>query len=126
MCLFFERLISKILEIKRSKNKHISAAFHLVGENDKYNQIQKNIQNKILNISMKIIKTCKFDPNLEEFKQQLQAKSSKITSKAQEQINDKFNQKPKFKKNMRHSAKLSQLKEILNERSRRIKRIIWL
>ena len=114
---------AKILEIKRSKNKHISAAFHLVGENDKYNQIQKSIQNKILNISMKIIKTCKFDPNLEESKQQLQAKSSKITSKAQEQINDKFNQKPKFKKNMRHSAKLSQLKEILNERSRRIKRI---
>ena len=45
---------AKILEIKRSKAKYLSA-FHLVSENDKYKNIQKSIQNKILNISMKII-----------------------------------------------------------------------
>ena len=51
---------AKILEIKRSKNRH-HTSFHFVGEDDKYRQIQKNIQKKILNISMKIIKNCKFD-----------------------------------------------------------------
>ena len=114
---------AKILEIKRSKNRH-HTSFHFVGEDDKYRQIQKNIQKKILNISMKIIKNCKFVPDLEEFNKQLHAKSSKVSSKVDDKIFDNLNTKPKkFKKNMRHSAKLLQIKEILNEKSRRIKRI---
>ena len=119
---------AKILEIKRNKAQHLST-FHLVGESDKYKLIQKSIQNKILNISMKIIKNCKFDPDLNEFKK-MQSKSNKrssktlgnLTPKVTENISIKKSRK-KNTKSLRHSAKLTQLKEILNERNRRIKRI---
>ena len=53
----------KILEIKGRKQ---AQPFHLVGENDKYKIIEKNIQNKILNISMLIIDTVKFNLDLAE------------------------------------------------------------
>ena len=43
----------KILDIK---NKKHLCAFHLVNENDRYMQIENQIQNRILNISMQIIK----------------------------------------------------------------------
>ena len=52
---------AKIREIKRKQ--HFSS-FHLVGEDDKYKLIEKNIQNKILNISMLIINDVKFDSDI--------------------------------------------------------------
>ena len=119
---------AKILEIKRNRAQHLST-FHLVGENDKYKLIQKSIQNKILNISMKIIDNCKFDPDLNEFRK-LQTKSNKKSNKTLDNYSPKImktisikKSRKKNTKSLRHSAKLTQLKEILNERFRRIKRI---
>ena len=115
---------AKILEIKRSKAKYLSA-FHLVSENDKYKNIQKSIQNKILNISMEIITNCKFEPDLKEFKSQ-QSKLKIKNLASLDKLTKKLAESNKLKKSIhqsRNTAKLTQLKEILNERNRRIKRI---
>ena len=65
----------KILEIK-GKKKRVSN-FHLVNEDDKYNHIQKNLQNTILNISIKMMDNYKFDPEVYEMKQKQSKKRLK-------------------------------------------------
>ena len=63
----------KILEIKGKKKK---SSFHLINESDKYSQIQKNLQNTILNISIKMLKDYKFDPELTEISHKFPKKST--------------------------------------------------
>ena len=53
---------AKIKEIK-GRRQYFSS-FHLINENDKYKAIEKKIQNKILNISMLILKDTKFDSDI--------------------------------------------------------------
>ena len=103
----------KILEIKGRKK---FPSFHLVNENDKYKHIEKKIQKKILNISIKMIDNYKFDPDLKEFKpmkgQKLNKKSKKFTNSFIKRINAS---------KARNSKKVTLIKQ--NELSRKIKRI---
>ena len=48
----------KALELKKRMNL---SSFHLVGEEDKYKAIEKNIQNKILNISLLILNESNYE-----------------------------------------------------------------
>ena len=114
----------KILEIK---GKLKSSTFHLVGENDKYKQIQKNLQNTILNISIKMIKDYKFDPDLTEISSKY-SKKKLLNGKETKRKSIYFNKSPKHKsrqsiKNSRHSQRMTQIKQIANEINRKIKRI---
>ena len=113
----------KILEIKGKKKK---SSFHLINESDKYSQIQKNLQNTILNISIKMLKDYKFDPELTEISHKFpkkKNKSKKSTIKAFN-INDSPKNKirPSMKKS-RHTQKMTQIKQIAMEINRKIKRI---
>ena len=114
----------KILEIK---GKLKPSTFHLVGENDKYKQIQKNLQNTILNISIKMIKDYKFDPDLTEISSKY-SKKKLLNGKETKRKSIYFNKSPKHKsrqsiKNSRHSQRMTQIKQIANEINRKIKRI---
>ena len=114
----------KILEIK---GKLKPSTFHLVGENDKYKQIQKKLQNTILNISIKMIKDYKFDPNLTEISSKY-SKKKLLNGKETKRKSIYFNKSPKHKsrqsiKNSRHSQRMTQIKQIANEINRKIKRI---
>ena len=108
----------KILEIK-NKNKKFSS-FHLVDENDKYKQIQKNLQNTILNISFKMIKDFKFDLDLDDISPKRPRKSNTSKKNINQNSNNKKRQSLKLS---RHSKKMTQIKQIVNEINRRIKRI---
>ena len=115
----------KILEIKGKKKL---STFHLIDESDKYKQIQKNLQNTILDLSIKMIKDFKFDPGLTEIRHRPFKKKHK--SKKDTKINDNknFGGSPKNKirpslKISRHSQKMTQIKQIANEINRKIKRI---
>ena len=115
----------KILEIKGKKKL---STFHLIDESDKYKQIQKNLQNTILDLSIKMIKDFKFDPGLTEIRRRPFKKKHK--SKKDTKINDNknFGGSPKNKirpslKISRHSQKMTQIKQIANEINRKIKRI---
>ena len=115
----------KILEIKGKKKL---STFHLIDESDKYKQIQKNLQNTILDLSIKMIKDFKFDPGLTEIRDRPFKKKHK--SKKDTKINDNknFGGSPKNKirpslKISRHSQKMTQIKQIANEINRKIKRI---
>ena len=83
----------KILEIKGFKK---SSTFHLIGENDKYKQIQKQLQNTIINLSIQMIKDFKFDPELTE----ICSKYSKKTMTSKKYLTPKnynINNRPKYK-----------------------------
>ena len=111
---------AKVLEIKG--NKHLSS-FHLVCEEDKYKQIEKKIQNKLLNISVKLMEDFKFDSF--ESKQQ-QSKITQIKSEYLGSITPKVkkisNNKLRKSKSSNKSHNLSFFKDIINEKYRRIKR----
>ena len=115
----------KILEIKGKKKK--PSTFHMVGENDKYKQIQKNLQNTILNISIKMIDNYKFDPEIFETKPKLSKK--KLKSKGNiSPVRNKENESPKNRfrislKKSRHTQKMTQIKQLALEINRKIKRI---
>ena len=120
---------AKILNIKNKK--HLSV-FHLVNENDRYMQIENQIQNQILNISMRIIKDYKFDPDSNEFvPQQTKTKHKSIGNL---ELIDKNNHKiicnkiilsNRLRKNLKKNRRtnLEIFKAIIRERSRKIKRI---
>ena len=129
----------KILEIKGRKK---AQPFHLVGENDKYKIIEKNIQNKILNISMLIIDTVKFNLDLAEItdesdnlrkKERKSTNPLKNTNKTNPNNNLGF-----FRASFNMGRRSSQLnlgrrpygmsaleayKDLINEKNRRIKKI---
>ena len=130
----------KILEIKGRKQ---AQPFHLVGENDKYKIIEKNIQNKILNISMLIIDTVKFNLDLAEItdesdnlrkKERKSTNPLKNTNKTNPNNNLGF-----FRASFNMGRRSSQLnlgrrphgmralegyKDLINEKNRRIKKIL--
>ena len=54
----------KALELKKRMNL---SSFHLVGEEDKYKAIEKNIQNKILNISLLILNESNYESEYLEY-----------------------------------------------------------
>ena len=120
---------AKILNIKNKK--HLSV-FHLVNENDRYMQIENQIQKQILNISMRIIKDYKFDPDSNEFvPQQTKTKHKSIGNL---ELIDKNNHKiisnknilsNRLRKNLKKNRRtnLEIFKAIIRERSRKIKRI---
>ena len=49
-------------QVSENKNKRKSSIFHFIGEEDKFKQIEKNIQKSILKMSMTIIGNSKLDP----------------------------------------------------------------
>ena len=124
---------AKILDIKNKKNLF---AFHLIGEDDRYMQIENQIQNKILHMSMMIIKEHKFDPDLNELNQQLQLPKTKQKSVGNIEFigrklyditnNNKIKKNKKLKLTLKkpyHRTKLEIFKAIIMEKSRKIKRI---
>ena len=125
---------AKILDIKKKKNLF---SFHLVGEDDRYMQIENQIQNKILNMSMMIIKDYKFDPDLGESNQQFQLPRTKQKSVGNIEFigrklyditsgNTKVHKNKKLKLNLKKPkprTKLEIFKAIIMEKSRKIKRI---
>ena len=126
----------KILEIKGRRKMN---SFHLIGENDKYRLIEKNIQNKILNISMLIIDHCKFNLDLDEETKNKQKKNKRNTNPLKHFGNSNSNLNSCFFRssfNMGNSPNHTRLsrpskmvssfaiyKEIINETNRKIKRI---
>ena len=120
---------AKILNIKNKK--HLSV-FHLVNENDRYMQIENQIQNQILNISMRIIKDYKFDPDSNEFvPQQTKTKHKSIGNL---ELIDKNNHKiisnknilsNRLRKNLKKNRRtnLEIFKAIIRERSRKLKEL---
>ena len=119
---------AKIKDIKRKK--HLSS-FHLINENDKYKAIEKNIQNKILNISMLILNDCKFNSDITDT-----VKPSKPKRKSQKNFElnsfklNKINKstnifRPRkcIARQSRYSSNLNHLREAFNEKLRKIKRI---
>ena len=126
----------KILEIKGRRKMN---SFHLIGENDKYRLIEKNIQNKILNISMLIIDHCKFNLDLDEETKNKQKKNKRNTNPLKHfpSSNSKLNScffrssfnmgnSPNHTRLSRPSKMVSSFaiyKEIINETNRKIKRI---
>ena len=129
---------AKIREIKRKQ--HFSS-FHLVGEDDKYKLIEKNIQNKILNISMLIINDVKFDSDLVDATSipKIKKRSNKLLEG--KHSNKKLEVKPNNKNpnivsslfrpslNIPRLSRLSKnfnfanFKDLVYEKNRRIKRI---
>ena len=107
---------AKILEIKG--RKHLSS-FHLVCENDKFKQIEKSIQNKILDISMKLIEDYKFDSELTETKQPPKTNKRKssyfgsITPKMKKFSNNKLRKSSNMSQ---CSHNLSFFKQLINEK----------
>ena len=104
----------KILEIEDRKK---FPSFHLINEDDKYKQIEKNIQKKILNISIKMIDNYKFDPDLKEFKS---TKAQKLNKKSKKFTNSFINRINGVKE--RNSKRVTTLLKKI-ELSRKIKRI---
>ena len=78
--------LQKLLSLKDAKIKEIKgerhfSSFHLVCEEDKYKQIEKKIQNKILDISMKIINDNDLEEVNNEIKQSPSTNERKIKEK---------------------------------------------
>ena len=119
---------AKIKDIKRKK--HLSS-FHLINENDKYKAIEKNIQNKILNISMLILNDCKFNSDITDtvkpFKPKRQSqKNFELNSFKLNKINKStniFRPRKCIARQSRYSSNLNHLREAFNEKLRKIKRI---
>ena len=119
---------AKIKDIKRKK--HLSS-FHLINENDKYKAIEKNIQNKILNISMLILNDCKFNSDITDtvkpFKPKRQSqKNFELNSFKLNKINKStniFRPRKCIARQSRYSSNLNHLREAFNEKFRKIKRI---
>ena len=119
---------AKIKEIKRKK--HLSS-FHLINENDKYKALEKKIQNKILDISMLILNDCKFKSDISEtvkpFKPKGKSnKNLEINSFKINEINRSsniFRQSIKLPRSSRYLNNAVHFKEIINEKSRKLKRI---
>ena len=119
---------AKIKDIKRKK--HLSS-FHLINENDKYKAIEKNIQNKILNISMLILNDCKINSDITDtvkpFKPKRQSqKNFELNSFKLNKINKStniFRPRKCIARQSRYSSNLNHLREAFNEKFRKIKRI---
>ena len=119
---------AKIKDIKRKK--HLSS-FHLINENDKYKAIEKNIQNKILNISKLILNDCKFNSDITDtvkpFKPKRQSqKNFELNSFKLNKINKStniFRPRKCIARQSRYSSNLNHLREAFNEKLRKIKRI---
>ena len=104
----------KILEIKGHKK---FPSFHFVNENDQFKQIEKKIQKKILNISIKMMDNYKFDPELNQMQPTKILKRSPKSKKFTNSFINKLNAGKE-----RDSKKITTLiKQI--ELNRRIKRI---
>ena len=120
---------AKIKEIK-GRRQHFSS-FHLINENDKYKAIEKKIQNKILNISMLILKDTKFDSDItgtvKPFKPKIKSnKNLEFNSFKIAKANKSTHIHRPSMRLPRPSLFLSNLahfKEIVNEKNRKIKRI---
>ena len=97
--------------------------FHLIGEDDEYKKIEKNIQNQILKLSMTIIgDTSKFD----EMRKQKTKKNRKSKVIDINQIIQRVNSKNKFRLSLskqRRSHNLESIKKFVHERNRRIKKV---
>ena len=104
----------KILEIRDNKK---FPSFHLVNENDKYKYIEKKIQKKILNISIKMMNNYKLDPELKEFRP---IKGQKLHRKSQNSTNS-FNNRINASRARNSKNVTTLIKQI--ELSRKIKRI---
>ena len=120
-----KRLLSlKDAKIKEIKGTRHFSSFHLVCEEDKYKQIEKKIQNKILDISMKIIN----DNDIEEVNNEIKKSPSTNERKIKEKkdsishlSNDSIHNK--IITNLSKSICSHNAKEITNERNRRLKKI---
>ena len=119
--------VKKLLSLNKERIKEIKgvrhlSSFHLVCEEDKYKKIEKKIQNKILDISMKIIE----DDDIEVTKvdNKINQTHSKIDQKNKEKRESSFNlfNNKKNKINIsNHNA--TQVKVTRIERYRRLKKI---
>ena len=113
-------------QISENKNKRNSSIFHLVGEEDKYKQIEKNIQNKILRLSMTIIgNNNKFDEiTRQKSKKRLKSKVdiSPYTLGGIINPEDKKKSRVSLNKNKR-AHNMDSLKKFVYERNRKLKKI---
>ena len=120
---------AKIKEIK-GRRQYFSS-FHLINENDKYKAIEKKIQNKILNISMLILKDTKFDSDItgtvKPFKPKIKSnKNLEFNSFKIAKANKSTHiHRPSMHlpRPSRFSSNLAHFKDIVNEKNRKIKRI---
>ena len=110
---------AQVSEINSPKH----SPFHLIGEDDEYKKIEKNIQNQILKLSMTIIgDTSKFD----EIYRQKTKKNRKSKVIDINQIIQRVNSKNKFRHSLlkqRRSHNLESIKKFVHERNRRIKKV---
>ena len=120
---------AKIKEIK-GRRQYFSS-FHLINENDKYKAIEKKIQNKILNISMLILKDTKFDSDItgtvKPFKPKIKSnKNLEFNSfKIVKENKSTHIHRPSMRlpRPSLFSNNVAHFKDIVNEKNRKIKRI---
>ena len=106
--------------IKEIKNVRHFSSFHLVCEEDRYKKIEKKIQNKILDISMRIIKDN--DMEVSEVHSIIKQTNTRKSQKNKEK-KDSFSYNNKYNKKNKSVNNMTQIKETKIERSRRLKKI---
>jgi hypothetical protein len=111
-------------QVSENKNKRKSSIFHLIGEEDKFKQIEKNIQNRILKMSMTIIGNSKMD-ELKRQKTKKRQKSKVDIHPFAPGSNQNGTPKNKLKHSFikKRSHKLESIKKFVYERNRKLKKI---
>ena len=111
-------------QVTENKNKRKSSIFHLIGEEDKFKQIEKNIQNRILKMSMTIIGNSKMD-ELKRQKTKKRQKSKVDIHPFAPGSNQNGTPKNKLKHSFikKRSHKLESIKKFVYERNRKLKKI---
>ena len=109
-------------QVSENKNKRKSSIFHFIGEEDKFKQIEKNIQKSILKMSMTIIGNSKLDP-IKRLKTKKRQKSKVDINPFN--LNQNSNPENKLKKILikKRSHKLESIKKFVYERIRKLKKI---
>ena len=109
-------------QVSENKNKRKSSIFHFIGEEDKFKQIEKNIQKSILKMSMTIIGNSKLDP-IKRLKTKKRQKSKVDINPLN--LNQNTNPENKLKKILikKRSHKLESIKKFVYERIRKLKKI---
>ena len=104
----------KIIDIK---DKRRFSSFQLIGEDSQYKQIERQLQNTILNISAQIIQEENIQPDMDEKRVKNRKKRGSVKSI--------FNSNKKLLTSGidDNSHNLSYFKEIIKEKSRRLKKI---
>ena len=130
----------KALELKKRMNL---SSFHLVGEEDKYKAIEKNIQNKILNISLLILNESNYESENGETNKphKLQSKRNKnlieTAQKLYPNINTSLNmgnnkaprlsrvrpaKRSRLSRLTQNAANLVVFQKLINERNRKLRK----